>query len=109
MRETLRQTTSGGPGLEREEMLRPTLALQRTAPAQPCTTAAKVRRSIVNAFFAMGTPPTINDSSSYLMWAAQNWTFLVLPTFTFMTFLIVLVVQWVQASSASADTPGAST
>ncbi len=57
----------------------------------------------MNAFFAMNVPTTYDDRG-YLLWAAQNWMFLVLPAIAFITFVIAWTVQRVRACSAG--TPG---
>ena len=53
----------------------------------------------MNAFFAMNVLTT-NDDRGYLLWAAQNWMFLVVPTLVLITFIIAWVVQQVRACSA---------
>ncbi len=59
----------------------------------------------MNAFFAMNVPTT-NDDGGYLLWAAQNWLFLLLPTLVFLTLFVIWVARRVRACAAG--TPGGS-
>ncbi len=75
-----------------------------------CGLVPHVRESVMNVLLAMGIPTTTDDRG-YLLWLAQNWTMLVLPTLACAALLIAWVVRavraWTAAPPGSADRPGA--